>query len=396
MGRDNLVMRGGFGIYFDRFSSRIANLQIFDYPYDIVGVGLGNFQATFPNLANLSFPLAPIVPSPIPFYYFGVPLTGTQTPISGLYIDKNFTAPYTYQYNLGFQYEPFPGYAIELNYVGTKGTHLINVTTLNQTNANPLLNASGFSQNKALNGLDLAQSNASSNFNSLQASLTKRFDKHIGGMVAYTYGKSLDNNSGAPENELAALPGDQANLQSQYGASDFDRTQRLVISGVYDLGKAYRGDSHLISEAVNGWGGAMIATFQTGLPLSVTCLSGSTLYNRANILPGATPGYGGSAESRLTHYFNTAAFSPTCTNTAPYGTSSRNLLRGPGQKDVDFSVIKHFPSRKRATWSFARSCSTSSTSPTLPTPTTTCSCRPRWAPSTPAQPGRESSSLRSS
>ena len=193
-----------------------------------------------------------------------------------------------------------------------------------------------------MNGLDLAQSNAASNYNSLQLSFNRR-SSHLQSLVSYTYQKSLDNNSGAPENELAALPGDQSSLQSQYGASDFDRTQRFVISGVYDAGKVYKGDSALAKEAVNGWGAAMISVFQTGLPFSVNCISGSALYNRADVVPGANPRYGGSAESRLNTYFNKAAFAPTCTNTAPYGTSSRNLIRGPGQKDVDFSLIKHFP-----------------------------------------------------
>ncbi len=342
LGTDKLVVRGGFGIYFDRFSSRIANLQIFDYPYDIVGVGLGNFTATFPNLANLSFPLAPVVPSPIPFYYFGVPLPGTQTPVSGLYIAKSFTAPYDYQYNFGFQYQPLRQSVFELNYVGAKGTHLLNVATLDQSNAPAVIQASGFSNNKALNGLDLAQSNAASNFNSLQLSYA-RHSKHLQSLVSYTYSKSLDNYSGGPENELAAEPGDQNNLASQYGPSDFDRTQRAVISGVYDAGKVYKGESHLVSQAANGWGGAIISVFQTGLPFSVTCISGNTLYNRADLVSGTRPGYTGSAESRLTNYFNVGAFSPTCTNTAPFGTSSRNLLRGPGQKDVDLSLIKHFP-----------------------------------------------------
>ena len=149
-GKDNLVVRGGFGIYFDRISSRVANLQIFNYPYDIVGVGLGSFAATFPNLANLSFPLAPIVPSPIPFYYFGSPLPGTQTPISGLYLDKNFTVPYTYQYNLGVQYQPFRDSVFEANYVGSKGTHLINVTTLGQTNAPAVIQGIGISRRTRL------------------------------------------------------------------------------------------------------------------------------------------------------------------------------------------------------------------------------------------------------
>jgi hypothetical protein len=342
-GRDNVVVRGGFGIYFDRFSARIANLQIFNYPYDIVGLGLGSLQSSFPNLANLTFPLVPTVPSLIPFYFFGAPLAGTQTPVSGLYVDKNFSSPYTYQYNLGVQYSPFSDYLIEVGYVGAKGAHLINVATLGQTNAPAVIAASGFSSNKALNGLDIAQSNAAANYNSLQASLTKRFDKHLSLLGSYTYSKSLDNNSGALENELAALPGDQNNLQTQYGPSDFDRTQRVVISGVYDIGTAYKGDSHLLAQAANGWGSAMIATFQSGTPYSVTCISGSALYNRADIVPGVNPKLSGSTQSRLGGYFNTSAFKPSCANTAPYGTSSRNMLRGPGQKDVDFSVIKHFP-----------------------------------------------------
>ena len=39
--KNNLVMRGGFGLYYDRFSDRFANLQVFTYPYDTVGTGAG-------------------------------------------------------------------------------------------------------------------------------------------------------------------------------------------------------------------------------------------------------------------------------------------------------------------------------------------------------------------
>jgi hypothetical protein len=337
-------LRGGYGIYFDRFSARIANLQIFNYPYDIVGVGLGSLQTPFPVLSGLTFPLPPVVPSPIPFYLYGAPFAGTQTPISGLYVSKDFSSPYAMQYTFGAQQELVHNLLLEVGYVGAKGTRLINVATLNQTNANPLLAASGFSGNKALNGMDLARSNAASNYNSLQASLTKRFDKHLQFLAAYTYSKSLDNNSGALENELAALPGDQNNLSTQNGSSDFDRTNRFVLSGLYELGAVYKGDSKLLSEAANGWGAATIATFQTGLPFSVTCIVGSTLYNRADLIPGvALTTTSGSTEGRLGNYYNTAAFKSSCSNVAPYGTSSRNLLRGPGQKNVDFSLTKKFP-----------------------------------------------------
>jgi len=85
----SMVVRGGYGVYFDRFSTRVANLQIFNYPFDIVGLGLGSFANPFPNLANVTFPInPPAVPSPVPFYYAGVPLATTPTAISGIYVSQ--------------------------------------------------------------------------------------------------------------------------------------------------------------------------------------------------------------------------------------------------------------------------------------------------------------------
>ena len=73
----NLVVRGGAGLYFDRFSTRLANLQVFNYPFDIVGVGLGSFARPFPDLTKTTYPVNPAsVPSPVPFYFGGVPLAG--------------------------------------------------------------------------------------------------------------------------------------------------------------------------------------------------------------------------------------------------------------------------------------------------------------------------------
>ena len=76
------------------------------------------------------------------------------------------------------------------------------------------------------------------------------------------------------------------------------------------------------------------------------CVSGSTIYNRADYISGQVSG-SGSTESRLNNYFNTAAFAAGCTNTPPYGTSGRNILRGPGQRDVDMGVIKFIPIKEK-------------------------------------------------
>ena len=56
--------------------------------------------------------------------------------------------------------------------------------------------------------------------------------------------------------------------------------------------------------------------------------------------------------SRLGQYFNTSAFSPTCVNAAPYGTSGRNIIRGPDQRNTDLSIIKFIPTSERTKLEF--------------------------------------------
>lgn len=352
----SMVVRGGYGLYFDRFSTRIANLQVLSYPYNIVGLGLGAINAPFPDLANLTFPLPAQVPMTVPYYYYGFPLTGIDaTPISGYYVAPNFTAPYDQQYNLDTQYEFHHNWLLEVGYVGSKGSKGINVFTINQTGSpnSTLFTESGFSANKAFNGLEEAVNNGTSHYDSLQLSVTKRMEHHLQFLASYTYSHSLDNGSEGEETELASLPGDQQNFATQYGSSDFDRKHRFVFSGLYDIGRLYQGNSKLMEQSANGWQVASIMTFQTGTPFSVLCVSGSAINSRANYIGGSET-EPGSTESKLNEYFNVAAFScPISTvpgsgagpavDLPPFGTSGRNIIRAPGQKNIDFSLIKRFP-----------------------------------------------------
>jgi len=354
--KNNLVLRGGFGMYYDRFSDRFANLQVFTYPYDTIGTGLftaGFLQNPFPNLAGYSFPLPAQAPSPIPLLLDGfIPIE--QNPINGFFSAPHMSTPYTLAYNLDVQWSPANTWLVDIGYVGGRGDHLLNLYNLNQgtqpSTAPYSFAGDGFSTNKESFGVDQVQTEATSSYNALQASLTKRFGHGLQFLASYTYSHSLDNASGdntvGAENELAPQPGNQQNLATQFGSSDFDRTHRFVFSGIYDLPKLYRGSSSFAKALANEWETAGIVTLQTGLPYTVICSDNNTLNNRADLVPGASPvTSSGSTVSRLGDYFNTAAFGP-CTganNVLPFGTSSRNFLRGPGQKNVDFSLVKFFP-----------------------------------------------------
>lgn len=374
-----LAIRGGYGMYYDRISTRFANTQLFNFPYLALGVGLPGLlrtfadpfvpipqPSTFPTAATLPSPLAPIAP------FVGVP-------VSGVYVDPNLKTPYVQQFNLGVQWEFLRNAVLEAGFVGNKGTNLLQLVTLNAPVYNQTLNrfdtpfpaSAGISaQVNATGGLQRVETTANSNYRSFQMSLAKRFTG--GGQIlgAYTYGKSKDCYSGGTVNELIATPGAPNNCRYNYGRSDFNREHRLVISGVYDIPDLV-GGGNAAKWIVNDWQVAGIAVFQTGLPFSVVYNPGNTINNRANFAPGFSgdPELDGSVSDRLTRFFNTTAFVPSCPQATaagvcsttvvgvatnpnfdpnnPFGNTPRNFLTGPGQKNVDLSLIKLLPFTER-------------------------------------------------
>lgn len=383
-GDSKVVVRGGYGIYYDRISTRYANTQLFNYPYFALGVGLVNtalapiLPGTFRGAANpfiplplpSTFPTAATVPSPLSPL---APVVGV--PIAGVFIDPELQTPYVQQYNFGAQIELARNFVAEIGYVGNRGTHLLQVVTLNQpvynsatnTFSTPLGPAGILSANKNLTGgLQQVQTTSVSRYNSLQMSLTKRFSDGLQFLAAYTVGRSYDYYSGSGVNELTNIAGDQFNWRLNGGPSDFNRKHRLVVSGVYDLPKIV-GNDNGARWLLNGWQVAGVAVFQSGLPFSIIDANGTSRIQRANFNPDfASSDFAGSGQvsDRLNQYFNTSAFSTSCQfgvrqicagnipnvafdRNAPYGNSPRNLIFGPGQKNVDVSIIKFLPFTER-------------------------------------------------
>jgi hypothetical protein len=362
----SLVLRGGYGIYYDRFSARFANTQLLNYPYFALAVGLPGLLRTFANPfipvpQPGAFPLNPTIPSPLSPL---APLVGV--PISGLFVDPELSTPYVQQYNANVQWELFKDYLLEVGYVGSKGTKLLQVVSLNQPVYNraanvffaPLGTALG-TQKMVASGIQQAQTSSNSRYNSLQVSLTKRFSSGLQFLAAYTLGKSTDYYSGAPVNELIPTPGDQSNWKLNYGPSDYDRRHRLVTSFVYDLPKF----SVRAKRLLNDWQINGILTLQTGTPFSIIDSPNLAIIQRANFAAGASNFLtSGDIESRLDQYFNTSAFvlsrpilgggnlgtpnNPTFDPDNPFGNTPRNFLYGPGQKNLDLSVVKFIPVRE--------------------------------------------------
>jgi hypothetical protein len=368
-----VVVRGGYGIYYDRFSTRFINTQLFNFPYLALGVGLPGLLRTLadpfvPLPLPSTFPTAATIPSPLSGL---APFVGV--PVSGIFVDPNLRTPYIQQFNAGVQWEFAKNTVVEVGYVGNKGTKLLQIVDLNQPVYVPATNsfvaplATGAILSTAKNvtgGVHQVQTSSNSRYNSLQATLTRRFTQ--GGQItaAYTFGHSYDYYNGTTVNELASPFGDQSNWKTNYGRSDFNREQRLVISGVYELPKS-KSESGLARALLNNWQIAGIAVFQSGLPFSIVDNPGNAVFSRANRNPSFSGQIqcSGAVSSCLNNYFNQGAFvisrprldntgvgvvnNPTFDPNAPFGNTPRNFLTGPGQKNLDISLVKFIPITER-------------------------------------------------
>lgn len=355
---NRFVVRGGYGVYYDRGNARAANNQGLSFPYYTLAPSL--FARSFAD---------PFVPIPQQFPVNlpnGLPFVGTdgRTPIAvqGIYPDRFMRTPYVQQYSLGFQYEIFRDTQLEVNYVGSLGRKLTRFRNVNQTagpnitNLPPALSPTlsvvptiGF-------GVFIQESSANSNYNALQVTLTRRLAKGLQGLVAYTYSHAIDEYSGQATSggtsDVSADLGNQATFAGNRATADFDRRQRIVSSFVYDVPKLYRGDNGLLKTLINDFQVSAVSTFQTGLPFSIASGGGLFDASRANFAPGfsgigsdaATEG--GGVRDRLNGFFNPLAF-VQATGVGNFGNTGRNILRGPAQANTDISVVKFFQIRER-------------------------------------------------
>jgi hypothetical protein len=199
----------------------------------------------------------------------------------------------------------------------------------------------------------------SSNYNALQATVTRRFQGGGTMLVAYTNAKLMSNTDtltswleGGTTGGVGAIQ-DWNNLKGERSLSSQDVSQRLIISYVLDLpfgrGKRYAsGVSGASDKLVSGWGLDGVTTFQRGFPIkisdgkgnSLTALSLGTGTLRPNFSSGCSKSTSGSAVARLSGWFNASCF--THATGYSFGNEPRvdATLRQQGVVNFDFAVFK--------------------------------------------------------
>ncbi len=378
-----LIVRGGYGIFYSRISVTNVLIAIQLPPNYIVG------RRTSPPFATPFF----AAPSSDKFPTF-VPGIDLATPV----YDRNLRTPYFHQYNASVQYAVKKDLVLEIAYVGGRGLNLLRNVGINQARLaspqQPIINdvtgavittntpanaqlrapfqgvALSSAGASALPGFGQTQTTAQSNYNSLQVSVTQRLSKGLQFLAAYTFSRSIDNSSGGASSagiETGPILGNQLDDRANRGVSNFDRTHRFILSYLWDLPRpAFASRSTAGRLLFSNWEVAGIITAMSGLPIDIVDSNAGSFYlgpnnglSRPSWAPGATRA---TASSNIPagYFFNPFAFRrpivlagqliPSSNGTATasatgtdFGNVGTNVLRGPKQINVDFSIIKRFP-----------------------------------------------------
>ncbi|HWH57769.1 MAG TPA: TonB-dependent receptor [Terriglobales bacterium] len=404
---DKTVLRGGYGVFFDSFETREIDDSGDIYPFvvranvspvsDAANCGTPGNAACQPKTTDTMFP-------PVPLHQVSVANDGGQ--FFAVIISEHPRNPYVQQWSTSIQRELARNTTVEANYVGNKGTHLLNRINkavgppppnpaacdpltggaVNNTSAQclasqrtPLPNVS-----QVLGFLD-SEFNGYSNYNAGNLKLERR-SSSLALLAVYTWAKSLDDKSAAAGvGSTNAFAGhlDDRNPRLDYGRSDFDVDHRFVASMVYQLpfGRGKHFGSHMNKAAdlaLGGWQFTTIATFQRGFPFSILCngnivVQTSSFNNRCNQIGDPYPS---GFHKSITSWFNnnitystsptdpTDAFRSSCvapvSNGAAfcqplngqYGNTGRDILRGPGINNWDIGIGKDFRFTERVSFQF--------------------------------------------
>jgi len=340
---DKTVVRAGYGISIDPNSFRYLRDA---YPAVISSQfsGASTFQAA--GSLRTGIPAVPVPDLSQGIINLPVALF-TQT------FPQVYNRGYIQSVNFTVQHDIGAGFVAQAAYVGSRAIR--QVANVNINAAGPGGGNNGralFSQFRRIADTNEMRPFNTATYDSLQTQVTRRVsDSSLFG-VTYTFSKSINyadqSDSGLTFNWVPMLERNRA-------LAGFDRTHNLQVYGVYELpfgsGQRWASDG-VLSKIVGGWQLNAIFSKLSGTPFTVTS-SGTSLNAPGNtqtadqVLPEvAILGGVGRGES----YFDPTAFAPV--TGARFGTSGRNILRGPGLVNLDASLFRDFKLFERLTMQF--------------------------------------------
>ena len=360
---DKSVVRGGYGLFLggdilNNLRNNLGNQFPFAVNQNFVGVNNN------PNLVSLQNP----------FPEERGTLTGT-TNVNGFTMDPKQS--YLQSWNLTIERQLFGDTAIELDYRGSKGTHLQRLYDFNQPfrNLDSVVAGEGFARPiPEWNVINIFRTGTNSNYNAFNASWRKRSRGGLFWRLNYSFSKSIDDATQANGQSNGGFAGalDSRNLWLDRARSDFDRRHvfTMVANANLPFGRGRRFGANwnrAVDAILGGWQLSGTSTAYSGSPITVETavpnlnLGGSSRPNRlsegsvaADAFPGKKgvdfPWYDLGAFESVPCYVAEGESAPAgCLTESAHGFSSfgfgnsgRNILDGPGLLSTDLALAKNF------------------------------------------------------
>jgi hypothetical protein len=333
---DKTVLRSGAGIIYAQPDSIQAGARLFNQAPDFVEIGFGTLDRITPRLTlKDGFPAVQLPATSVP----GPALVGAEIP------QEFLPTQYSQQWFFDVQRQlPFDS-VLTIGYNGNGTRQLLTGVDFNlpfdiAPGPTPIASRRIWPfYTSVTRQLPVGRLS----YNAMTVKLEKRFSKGLTFLSAYTWSKTLDNVdetlTGAGTGALK--PWDR-NLNR--GRSVTDLRHNYVISASYELpfgkGKAFMNTSRALDLVLGGWQLGGIVSLQTGLPFTVNSGGGITNAGGADRPNRIADGNLPKDKQSIDRWFDLAAFTTQAQYT--YGNSGRNILDGPGNRNLDLSLAKSF------------------------------------------------------
>lgn len=310
--RFSATLRGGFGVFYDISSGQLdMAYDPFRYPFTAAA-----------SLTNPNYPLTDAQASPV--------FSDLPPYRSVVAFDPKLKLPYTLQWNVTLEQSLGAAQTVSATYVAAAGRRLYYTESYVRPSA-------------VIEDLDVVRNAATSDYHALQLQFQRRLTKGLQALASYTWSHSLDTAS--TEYHTGNLPLVINPAAQNRASSDFDRRHSFNLAATYNLPKPNWGT--LGGAIFGGWSVDGIYRALSAAPMNVFSLvtgrpgSINSIPLRPDLVAGQQL-YVDDPTEPGGRRINRAAFTAITAAANRQGGFGRNVLRGFGLSQLDFSLRRQF------------------------------------------------------